>query len=106
MVGEVLPLQAFDSNFWNENGGTAGTTIPINWNSNSVPTTDPGCGSAGMQAPTSPLGCRFSLAAKGFKSKHPGGANFLFARWLREVPQGQPQHGNLLPLSGVATAAK
>ena len=32
-----------------------------------------------MEAPSSPLGCRFSLAAKGFKSQHPGGANFLLA---------------------------
>jgi prepilin-type processing-associated H-X9-DG protein len=24
------------------------------------------------------LGCRFSYAAHGFKSKHPGGVNFLF----------------------------
>ena len=25
------------------------------------------------------MGCRFSAAAKGFVSMHPGGANFLFA---------------------------
>src|SRR5439155_8910208 len=43
MVGEVLPIQTIDSNFWNENGGTAGTTIPINWNSNTVPASDPSC---------------------------------------------------------------
>ena len=29
--------------------------------------------------PANPLGCRFSSSAKGFKSRHPGGANFLFA---------------------------
>ena len=29
-----------------------------------------------MNAPT---GCRYSAAAKGFVSMHPGGANFLFA---------------------------
>jgi prepilin-type processing-associated H-X9-DG protein len=25
-----------------------------------------------------PLGCRFGSAGKGFKSRHPGGVNFLF----------------------------
>ena len=41
----------------------------------------PGRGSAlhGQLAGAAPLGCRWSAAAKGFKSKHPGGANFLFA---------------------------
>jgi prepilin-type N-terminal cleavage/methylation domain-containing protein/prepilin-type processing-associated H-X9-DG protein len=76
MVGEVIPIQAADSNFWNENGGCAGTTIPINWNSNTFPAADPAC-NHGWQ--NSVLGCRFGAAAKGFKSMHPGGANFLVA---------------------------
>jgi prepilin-type N-terminal cleavage/methylation domain-containing protein/prepilin-type processing-associated H-X9-DG protein len=76
MVGEVLPVQTIDSNFWNENGGTAGTTIPINWNSNTVSPSDPSC----LQGwSNGVLGCRFGAASKGFKSMHPGGANFLFA---------------------------
>jgi prepilin-type N-terminal cleavage/methylation domain-containing protein/prepilin-type processing-associated H-X9-DG protein len=75
MVGEVLPIQSADSNFWNENGGTAGTTIPINWNSNTVPAADPSC-AFNWQGPV--LGCRFGAAEKGFKSMHPGGANFVF----------------------------
>jgi prepilin-type processing-associated H-X9-DG protein len=76
LVGEVLPVQAADSNFWNENGCCAGTTIPINWNSNTFPATDPTC-AFNWQGPV--LGCRFGAAAKGFKSMHPGGANFAFA---------------------------
>ena len=76
MVGEVIPSQAADSNFWNENGGTAGTTIPINWNSNTIPAADPTCKGQWQNAV---LGCRFGAASKGFKSMHPGGANFLFA---------------------------
>jgi prepilin-type processing-associated H-X9-DG protein len=78
MVGEVIPVQAADSNFWNENGGCAGCTVPINWNSNTFPATDPSC-AFNWQAPNAPLGCRFSAAAKGFKSLHPGGCNFFFA---------------------------
>jgi prepilin-type processing-associated H-X9-DG protein len=78
MVGEVLPYRAADSNFWYFNGATAGTTVPLNWNSNSVPARDPAC-LEHFQEPSTPLGCRFSTAAKGFASEHPGGANFLFA---------------------------
>jgi prepilin-type processing-associated H-X9-DG protein len=78
MVGEVIPVQAADNNFWNENGGCAGCTVPINWNSNTFPATDPSC-AFNWQAPNAPLGCRFSAAAKGFKSMHPGGCNFFFA---------------------------
>jgi len=78
MVGEVLPYRAADSNFWYFNGATAGTTVPLNWNSNSVPAKDPAC-LEHWQEPSAPLGCRFSAAAKGFASEHPGGANFLFA---------------------------
>jgi prepilin-type N-terminal cleavage/methylation domain-containing protein/prepilin-type processing-associated H-X9-DG protein len=76
IVGEVLPVQTIDSNFWNENGGTAGVTIPINWNSNTIPATDPTC-NGNWSGPV--LGCRFGAASKGFKSMHPAGANFVLA---------------------------
>jgi len=76
LVGEVLPVQTIDSNFWNENGGTAGTTIPINWDSNTVPASDPSCLNGWSNGV---LGCRFGAASKGFKSMHPGGADFVFA---------------------------
>ena len=73
IVGEVLPYQAADSNFWIANGATAGVTVPINWMTNRYPCTDGRTfGSADWQ-------CRFSYASKGFKSEHPGGANMLFA---------------------------
>jgi prepilin-type N-terminal cleavage/methylation domain-containing protein/prepilin-type processing-associated H-X9-DG protein len=77
LAGEHLPSRAADSNFWFQNGGLAGTTVPINWNSNTVDPSLPTC--AGQwQNSTAPLGCRFSAAAKGFVSLHPGGANFAF----------------------------
>jgi prepilin-type processing-associated H-X9-DG protein len=53
-------------------------TVPLNWNSNTVPATDPSCAFM-WQAASAPLGCRFSAAAKGFVSLHPGGTNFCFA---------------------------
>ena len=64
--------QDADSNFWDNNGCTFGTTIPINWVTLRVPTDG-----------TLPFGIadwqnRFSYASKGAKSKHPGGANFAF----------------------------
>jgi prepilin-type N-terminal cleavage/methylation domain-containing protein/prepilin-type processing-associated H-X9-DG protein len=69
LVGETLPAQVADSNFWNHNGCTFGTTVPINW------VTD-------LNAPasfgTNNWKSRFSYASKGAKSKHPGGANFAF----------------------------
>jgi len=76
MVGEVLPERAADSNFWHGNGATAGTTVPLNWNSNTYPADGPNC-NGNWQASSAPLGCRYSAAAKGFASIHPGGANFL-----------------------------
>ena len=74
LAGEVLPYQAADSNFYMLNGATAGTTLPINWNSAGVPGRFPGCAVA---FGTTVWGCRFSYASKGFKSEHPGGANML-----------------------------
>ncbi len=72
MVGETIPAQAADSNFWNNNGCTFGTTVPINWQTLRAPTDG-----------STPFGIadfqnRFSYASKGAKSKHPGGANFAF----------------------------
>jgi prepilin-type N-terminal cleavage/methylation domain-containing protein/prepilin-type processing-associated H-X9-DG protein len=78
IVGEMLPSQNANAAFFVTNGGTAGTTIPLGWNSNSWPASDPICNYM-WEGATTPNGCRFSAAAKGFKSLHPGGANLAFA---------------------------
>jgi len=78
IVGEVIPSRDADSNFWHTNGGTAGTTVPLGWNSNTFPAADPAC-YLQWQAVNAPLGCRYSATNKGFVSMHAGGANFLFA---------------------------
>ncbi|MBX6311352.1 MAG: DUF1559 domain-containing protein [Isosphaeraceae bacterium] len=75
MAGEVLPIQTADSNFYMLNGSTAGVTIPINWDTSGTPVTLPGCTATFGVAVWN---CRFAYSNKGFKSKHPGGANFLF----------------------------
>ena len=75
LVGETLPYQVADSNFWNFNGSVAGTTIPIGWNSNTI---DPSTSPCYNNWHDYPVGCRFSYDSTGFKSQHPGGANFLF----------------------------
>ncbi len=77
MAGEVIPSRAADSNFWYFNGGYAGTTVPLGWNSNTTPSSAANC-SQNWQTASAPTSCRFSAAAKGFVSMHPGGANFLF----------------------------
>jgi prepilin-type N-terminal cleavage/methylation domain-containing protein/prepilin-type processing-associated H-X9-DG protein len=80
IVGEVLPSNAADSNFWMQNGGYAGMTVPLGFNSNTVvPSGSNNCNSNYWQAPGAPVGCRFAASAKGFISLHPGGANFAFA---------------------------
>jgi len=78
IVGEMLPSRAADSNFWFQNGGIHGMTVPLGWNSNTVDPSTAGC-LTNWQQPSAPLGCRFGAAAKGFVSLHPGGANFAFA---------------------------
>jgi prepilin-type N-terminal cleavage/methylation domain-containing protein/prepilin-type processing-associated H-X9-DG protein len=72
MVGETLPAQRADNNFWNYNGAVAGTAIPMNLLTERAACAD------GKTWPTLDIGCRFSDAAAGFKSEHPGGVNFLF----------------------------
>jgi prepilin-type N-terminal cleavage/methylation domain-containing protein/prepilin-type processing-associated H-X9-DG protein len=77
MAGEVIPSRAGDSNFWFFNGGYAGCTVPLGWNSNTYPSSAANCYQQ-WQNSTAPTGCRYSAAAKGFVSMHPGGANMLF----------------------------
>jgi prepilin-type N-terminal cleavage/methylation domain-containing protein/prepilin-type processing-associated H-X9-DG protein len=77
LAGEIIPSRAADANFWFQNGGVHGMTVPLNWNSNTFDPTKAPC-KDNWQGATAPLGCRFGSAAKGFVSMHPGGANFLF----------------------------
>jgi prepilin-type N-terminal cleavage/methylation domain-containing protein/prepilin-type processing-associated H-X9-DG protein len=77
MAGEVIPSAAADSNFWFFNGAYAGTTVPLGWNANTYPAAAANCLNQ-WQNSTAPNGCRYSAAAKGFVSMHPGGSNFLF----------------------------
>jgi prepilin-type N-terminal cleavage/methylation domain-containing protein/prepilin-type processing-associated H-X9-DG protein len=73
IVGEVLPLEDGNNEMWGFTGSASGVTIPINWK-----TTASAAPCAGAWG-TTIWNCRFSYAARGFKSRHPGGANFLFA---------------------------
>jgi prepilin-type N-terminal cleavage/methylation domain-containing protein/prepilin-type processing-associated H-X9-DG protein len=77
LVGEVLPVADANNAFWTSTGCASGTTVPLGWDSNSFPAQDPSCNGA-WQGASAPLGCRYAASAKGFVSRHPGGANFLF----------------------------
>jgi len=81
MVGEVLPYQCVSNEFWHSIGAGAGTTIPLGWDNTSTPELPPGSSGPCCYngCPNTSLGCRFNYSGKGFKSAHPGGANFLFA---------------------------
>jgi prepilin-type N-terminal cleavage/methylation domain-containing protein/prepilin-type processing-associated H-X9-DG protein len=69
IVGEVLPDQDGNNEMYGASGVSSGTTLPINLYT--------GGPSAGYGCPA--FSSRTSYAARGFKSRHPGGANFLFA---------------------------
>jgi prepilin-type N-terminal cleavage/methylation domain-containing protein/prepilin-type processing-associated H-X9-DG protein len=71
-AGESLPAQRADNNVWQFGANTDGTTVPINY------PTPLSCDTAGSFG-TSNWASRCSYANTGFKSHHPGGANFVFA---------------------------
>jgi prepilin-type N-terminal cleavage/methylation domain-containing protein/prepilin-type processing-associated H-X9-DG protein len=71
-AGESLPSQRADNNVWEWNSGANGTTIPINWYSGQSCTL-PNSGWSGTN-----FASRCLYGNVGFKSHHPGGANFLF----------------------------
>ena len=71
-AGESLPAQRADNNVWQFSANANGTTVPINY------PTPLNCDTAGGFG-TSNWASRCSYANTGFKCKHPGGANFLFA---------------------------
>ena len=73
LVGESLPIQDANNEFFTATSASMGVTVPLNWNTSRQVCTD------GTTFGTSDLGCRFSYAGHGFKSSHPGGVNFLFA---------------------------
>ncbi len=75
LCGESLPLEDPNNEMWGFTGGASGVTIPLNWKTNKLKTQ---CTDGGNYGSVD-WNCRFSYAARGFKSRHPGGVNFLFA---------------------------
>jgi prepilin-type processing-associated H-X9-DG protein len=69
-AGECLPAQRADNNVWEWNSGGYGTTVPISYPCK-VSCTVAGWGSSNWAS-------RCAYTNTGFKSKHPGGANFVF----------------------------
>jgi prepilin-type N-terminal cleavage/methylation domain-containing protein/prepilin-type processing-associated H-X9-DG protein len=70
-AGESLPAQRADNNVWQYSANANGTTVPINY------PTPLNCDTAGGFG-TPNWASRCSYANTGFKSHHPGGANFVF----------------------------
>ena len=71
-AGEVLPAQRADNNVWEWNSGGYGTTVPISYPSGQS------CTLNGNGWGSSNWASRCAYTNTGFKSKHPGGANFVF----------------------------
>jgi prepilin-type N-terminal cleavage/methylation domain-containing protein/prepilin-type processing-associated H-X9-DG protein len=69
LLGEVLPDQDANNEMYGNTGVASGTTVPINFYT--------GGPYGGWGCPPPPS--RSSYSARGFKSRHPGGANFCFA---------------------------
>jgi len=69
LAGEGLPAEDANNEMYGFTGVASGTTLPIN-----LYTGAPFAGFGSTNWST-----RASYAARGFKSRHPGGANFLFA---------------------------
>jgi prepilin-type N-terminal cleavage/methylation domain-containing protein/prepilin-type processing-associated H-X9-DG protein len=69
LIGEGLPDQDANNEMYGATGIGSGTTIPINYFT--------GGPYGGWSCPPPPS--RSSYFARGFKSRHPGGANFCFA---------------------------
>lgn len=74
-VGEILPARHASASQWHYFGATAGTTIPLNFDSNAIRPDAPNCYCDSKPPPE----CRFSSAGFGFRSSHPSGASFCFA---------------------------
>jgi prepilin-type N-terminal cleavage/methylation domain-containing protein/prepilin-type processing-associated H-X9-DG protein len=70
-AGEALPAQRADLNVWQYSAVCDGTTVPINYPTPLNCDTAGGFGTSNWQS-------RCSYANTGFKSHHPGGANFAF----------------------------
>ena len=79
LVGEVLPLSDASNNFW-ARGLARSRARPSRWAGTATPypADAPNCNQQ-WQSGSAPPGCRYSSASKGFRSRHPGGANILFA---------------------------
>jgi prepilin-type N-terminal cleavage/methylation domain-containing protein/prepilin-type processing-associated H-X9-DG protein len=71
-AGEVLPAQRADNNVWEWNSGGYGTTVPISYPSGQS------CALPGNNWNTNNWASRCAYTNTGFKSHHPGGANFVF----------------------------
>ena len=67
------PTEDANNEFYTATGRLDGDHHPDQLEHQAVTCTD------GSTFGTVDLGCRFSYAAHGFKSRHPGGANFVFA---------------------------
>jgi prepilin-type N-terminal cleavage/methylation domain-containing protein/prepilin-type processing-associated H-X9-DG protein len=79
-AGEALPAQRADNNVWLWNNGGYGTTVPINYPSpQSCALPGNGWGGSGSAGCSTNWASRCAYTNTGFKSHHPGGANFVFA---------------------------
>ena len=105
IVGEVLPDQTADTDFWTTTAAPPGRPSRSTGTPTPFPAARPRLHRSVADA-SAPLGCRYSAAAKGFKSRASRRGQLPVRRRLGQVPQAEHQHGDLLRAWAAATAAR
>ena len=97
MVGEVLPSNAADSNFWMFNGSYAGTTVPLGFNSNTIlPVAAVHYSSSHLAVSFGPRRLPVRGVRQGIHQPAPRRRQLRIRRRLGPFPQEQHQHIYLL----------
>ena len=95
LVGEVLPLADANNAFWTSTGSASGTTIPLGWDTNSFPASDPACNGK-WQAATRTAGLPLCGLGQGIREPTSRWRQHALRRRIGPLPQEEHQPADLL----------